>query len=268
MIRPRTWGVIATIAVLVGTASYFASQVGRTGTALERRLFEIGFYPVRPPSTLVGPGSIYHVSRDGKFYTTVCKADESIVTRAVQQSPGEQMIARELQKAKYTLDGNPASLINTALNSDVVESVAYALTDVAVLEIPLDKNEEIFVRLTQSEGCRHVVDRLLESREFVCQGQSVLMATVEYQLKTKSGTSIRAALDGESKHLVKAAIEASTDSDIKLDQDRFVSGNGLNYGVKVNPTCVARPGDRYPRYLPRNAYDRMMNFIRLDLLGG
>jgi len=266
--RRHQWGLLVAVAVLALAVVYLELQRGRTSSALERTLRDIGFYPIRPPSKLVGPGSIYHVSRDGRFYTTVCEADETRVSKVIRDSPSEEMIARELQNTRYALDGNPASLINAKLESNVVESIAYSLSNVAVLEIPLDKNEEIFVQLTENEGCRRAVDRLLANREFVCQGQAVLIASVEYHLNAKSGRSAEGALDPQKASVVKEVIEASVEGNIDLEQGRFVSGTGLHYGVKVNPTCVARPSDRYPRYLPRNALDRFVNWIRLDVLGG
>ncbi len=261
-------GKIALVLAIVGLpAVYLVSRIGYTRTALERTLWDIGFYPVKPPSKLVGPGSIYHVSRDGKFYTTICKADEQAIGTVMERSPSEEMIARELQKSKYALGADPARLINAKLNSDVVESVNFTLSAVSVQEIPLDKNDEIFVRLTEREGCQRVIDRLLQDREFVCQGQSVLLATVEYQLTAKASAAGNAKITAENAPTIKAALEATVNASIDFDQGRFISGTGLHYGVKVNPTCAARPTDRASRHLPRNGFDRLVNFVLLDVFG-
>src|SRR3546814_806375 len=193
MNRVRIAKIVFVVALAGIPAIYIASRVGYTGTALERTLRDIGFYPIKPPSTLVGPGSIYHVSRDGSFYTTICKADEMAVASVIQQSPSEETVARELQKTKYALDADPVGMVNAKLESDAVESITYSLRNVTLLEIPLDRNEEIFLALTEQKPCRDVVDRLLANREFVCQGQSVLIASVEYQLeaKTAAGGTVR-----------------------------------------------------------------------------
>ena len=118
------------------------------------------------------------------------------------------MVARELQTVAYALDGKVAKLINAKLGSDVVELVSYSLRDVAVLEIPLDRNGEIAARLTGRELCRNAVRDLLESGELVCQGQSVLLATLEYELTEKSADRHRGKLKGEDAPVVKQAIEA------------------------------------------------------------
>jgi hypothetical protein len=265
MTRARVVRIILVLAVVSLPAIYIFFLTGHTGTALDRTLWDIGFYPVKPPSNLVGPGSIYHVSRDGKFYTTICKADEEDIKSVMERSPSEEMIARELQNTNYGLGADPVRFINAKLNSDVVESVNYTLTSVNVLEIPLEKNYEIFVKLTQRDACRQAIDSLLQAREFVCQGQSGLVATVEYKLTSKAVVEGGAKITPEDGPTIKAALEAAVNADIKFDRGRFVSGTGLHYGVKVNPTCVARPTDG-ARHLPRNTFDRIVNFVLLDLL--
>ena len=267
MERARLARIVLMLAVIILPAIFLFSRIGYTGTALERTLWGIGFYPVKPPSKLVGPGSIYHVSRDGKFYTTICKADPQDLHDVIIRSPSEEMIARELQKAKYALGADPARLINAKLDGDIVESVNYTLSAVSVLEIPLEKNDEIFVKLTQREACQRVIDRLLEEREFVCQGQSVLLASVEYQLTAKTGAAVGAELTAENAPKIRAALEAALSASIDVDEGRYISGTGLHYGVKVNPTCMARPFDRASRQLPRNKFDRFVNFVLLDILG-
>src|SRR5262245_33081025 len=98
----RIWisAIALVLAVVAGQAMYFFLH--RPSTALERTLWDIGFYPIRPPSTLVAPGSIYHVSRDGKFYTLVCKADEQVTRPVMERSSSEETVARELQDVEYT----------------------------------------------------------------------------------------------------------------------------------------------------------------------
>jgi hypothetical protein len=265
---PRAWIIkIGVILAVVGPPAIFAaSRIGHTGTALERTLWDLGFYPIKPPSNLVSPGSIYHVTRDGKFYTTICEADQNDVVAAMKTSASEEMIARELQKTAYELGADAAKSVNATLDNDVVESVNYRLSSVSVKEIPLERNEEINVKLTtEREACRRVIGRLLQDREFVCQGQSVLVATVEYQLTSKASAKGKATITPDNAPTIKAALEAKVNTKIDFDQGRFRSGTGLHYGIKVNPTCMARPTDG-ARHLPRNRLDQLVNFFLLDVL--
>jgi hypothetical protein len=125
--------------------------------------------------------------------------------------------------------------------------VHYTLSAVSVQEIPLDKNDEIFVKLTEREGCQRVIDRLLQEGEFVCQGQSVLLATVEYQLTAKASAAGNATIAPENAPSIKAALEAAVNAKIEFDQGRFISGTGLHYGKGKSDLCNA--ADR-PRLAP------------------
>lgn len=258
---------IALALALIGLpAVFFFSRIGYSGTALDRTLWDAGFYPVKPPSTLVGPGSIYHVSRDGKHYTAICRADALEVGPLLERSPSEEIIARELQKARYGLGVDPSRLINGKLDSDLVESVHYTLSGVSVLQISLERNDELLVKLAERQACQRVIDRLLAQRQFVCQGQSVLSATVEYHLATKTSAGGSATVTPDNAPKVKAALEATLNTSIDVEEGRFIAGAGLHYGIKVNPTCMARPGDRAARQLPRNKLERVVNFVMLDVL--
>jgi len=242
--------IAVTVAVI--PAVVIALQFGDTRNALDRSLEGNGFYPLKPPSTLVGPGSIYHVSRDGKFYRTICKAEDSKVMPFVMRSPSEEMMVRELQKAKYSLGADAMRMINAHLESDTIESANYTLSSVSVLEIPLDRNEEILIELTGHEACRKAIDDLLANREFVCQGQSALLATVEYRLVSKANVGGRVELTPEKltpekASSIKAALQETVNANIDFANGKFTSGTGLYYGVKVNPYCISRPTDRVAR---------------------
>jgi hypothetical protein len=241
-------------------------HLGRPSSALERSLWDIGFYPIRPPSTLVAPGSIYHVSRDGKFYRLVCKADEEDTRPVMERSPSEETVARELRGIQYTLDLDPAALLNANVKNDMVESVNYSLRDVEVLEIPLEKNHEIFAKLTERKSCGDVVDELLNNRELVCQGQSVLRATVEYRLIAK-GSSENSAELAKNVSAVKDALATALSTNVIFDNGRLVSGTALHYGVKVNPVCATRANDTEPRHLPRSHFDEIARLVWVNLLG-
>ena len=55
------------LAIVVMPAVYVYSKIGYTETGLERTLWDLGFYPVKPPSNLIAPGSIYHVNSRRKI---------------------------------------------------------------------------------------------------------------------------------------------------------------------------------------------------------
>jgi hypothetical protein len=267
MTRSRKIKIAVAAAVAAIPAVYLLTMVGSSRNALDRSLWDMGFYPLKPPSTLVGPGSIYHVTRDGKYYVTVCKADQADITPLIERSPSEEMVARELQKGSYSLSADGVKSINARLDGDVFESAHYTLSSVSVLEISLANNRAIATRLQENKDCDEAINELLKNREFVCQGQAVLLASAEYRLTSKAGGGGKVELTPDKVATVKAALEANVSSKVQFDRGRFTSGTSLYYGVKVNPTCMASKDARVLPTLPRNAFDRFINFIELDVLG-
>lgn len=214
---------------------------------LNSTIREAGFQPIAPPSKLVMPGSIYQVSKDGRFYTTICKADEADVVPVIQASETQEVAARLVEGGAFNLDARAAGEINARLNGKLVRAVQYTLRDVSVLEIPLDRNEEVFVKLTGRESCKEAVRKLLEWGELVCQGQAVLRATVEYRLVAAGSAEAVAEQLGTT---IKSALEGAIKTSVSYHNGRLVSGIDLHYGVRVNPICVTLPTDKAPRHLP------------------
>lgn len=244
----RAIGIVLAAAVVATPLAVLAARAWLGGESeLEETITRAGFYPLAPPSKLVMPGSIYHVSSDGRFYTTICRAEDADIAPYTQMSETEDVVANALQNGTFDLDATTASEINAKLSGNLVSAIQYSFRDVAVLEIPLDRNEEVFVKLTARKPCYEVVRRLLERGELVCQGQAVLRATVEYRLVSSGNAAAVAALVGTT---IKAALEGALKTSVVYENGRLVSGVGLNYGVRVNPICVALPSDDVPRTLP------------------
>jgi hypothetical protein len=155
------------------------------------------------------------------------------------------------------------NVINGKLGYDAVENIDYSVKDVTLVEIPLDKNNEIFAQLTNQPSCREEVDRLLSQREFVCQGQAVLSATVAYSIKVRAAGAAEGVADVAE---IREVLSADVDSGISVDGEKLVFGDALYYGMRVNPTCNARREDVLPRRLPKDQFDRIRNFIQFDVL--
>jgi hypothetical protein len=244
----RAVGIVLAVAVV---ATPLALLGGRAvlggGDDLDRTITRAGFYPLAPPSKLVMPGSLYHVSRDGRFYTTICRAEDADVAPYTQMSETQDLVANALTTGSFELDTTAASEINARLNGNLVSGVHYSFRDVVVLEIPLDRNAEVLVKLTARKPCHEVVQRLLARGELVCQGQAVLRATVEYSIVSSGDAAAVAALVGTT---IKAALEGALKTSVAFENGRLISGVGLNYGVRVDPVCLALPTDDLPRTLP------------------
>ncbi len=157
----RVLGIVLLVAMVTVPVAVLAGRsIFVTRSEFETTIRDAGFYPLNPPSKLVMPGSIYQVSQDGRFYTTICRADQADVEPITQVSETEDVVASSLENGTFDLTADAAKEINAHLNGNLVRAVQYSLRDVAVLEIPLAENEEIFVKLTAasramtpSSGC-------------------------------------------------------------------------------------------------------------------
>jgi hypothetical protein len=205
------------------------------------------------------------VSADGKEYQTLCQASTELLAGKIVESPSTRTVADQLKRATYKLKGKLAQQVSDAIGSDQSESVRYSLNDVKLLEIPLSSNRNIFAELVKDQNCRQEVDYQLGNGEFVCQGQTILAASAEYEVRTASGLSGAAATE-HALRAVKGAVEANTQTEITRSGDKLTSGEALHYGVKVNPSCITPPHGRFARRLPRNGFDRFMNFVKLSIL--
>ena len=67
--------------------------------ALEKAVVDLQFFPIRPPTTLRGPGSLYHVDVNGNILGTVCEADQILVSALSQESPTTLITATALEEA-------------------------------------------------------------------------------------------------------------------------------------------------------------------------
>src|SRR5688572_9871486 len=100
----RIIAIIVAVAVFAIPIGVYLS--GRPGhqDALEKAVIDLQFFPIRPPTTLRGPGSLYHVDVDGNILGTVCEADQILVSALSQESPTTLITATALEEAEYSVE--------------------------------------------------------------------------------------------------------------------------------------------------------------------
>jgi hypothetical protein len=49
-------------------------------------------------------------------------------------------------------------------------------------------------------------------------------------------------------------------------EGRLFAGRALNYGVSMNPICLAPPNGRFERVLPHTALGRLTNFVLFNIV--
>ena len=151
--------------------------------------------------------------------------------------------------------------MNAHLAAQRVQTVRYELSDVKVLEIAGNRLVSIAERLQSDPDCATAIKQLVKSREFVCQGVSVLLASARYAVEIDA----RRSANGEvSTHDLSTIGDAMRKSNVDVAADAQVqnndgtntqstgsaaehtytlaSGEALDYGVKAQRTLPGTVG--------------------------
>jgi hypothetical protein len=143
------------------------------------------------------------------------------------------------------------------------------MTEVVLEEIPLGDSSLIFAKLMERQECNRVAMQYIRAGGYVCQGQKILHATAEFKLdrdvQNKIATKAKVTTD-EIRDLVKGAVEAQSEHSVVERGGRLVSGAALNYGVSMNPMCLAPVDGHFARILPRTTFERVVNFVLFNII--
>jgi hypothetical protein len=253
----RSRKILATLALaaLAGAPLYIWFSAKAETDKLMAAIHKIGFYPVTPPNTLRGPGTIYHVSRDGRWTSALCTVGADRLNKVLKTSFTEQTVSEELRRASIGIDAALAGQAKTRAEADLLQKVSYSLDDVQVYEVSLEELANISAELQQRKSCEDQIMQYLRAGDYVCQGQQVLLATASYTVTTNQGAETR--IDTEA---LKNVIQAHVDPKARVTGTMRVGGEGLFYGMKLAPRCMALPGEVNKRP-PLTWVDRMLNRI-------
>jgi hypothetical protein len=221
---------------------------------LREAIIGLGYFPAIPPSNLSGPGAFYHVNIDGSIRSTVCGVSDKEVQPILQRSATTQYIADRLQQRGYSLGSRMIESINANLGMQEVSSISLKFTNVAVMEISSENLYEISQnKLAAGSHCDVEINNLLRARQFVCQGQSVLRASANYNVDVQSSgvTNASSEIDDEkinkvadvvnnelSGELPKLSISSESKAESASSERVLTTGDGLYYGTKLKYTCV------------------------------
>jgi hypothetical protein len=262
---------IALIVTVVPSAWYLGSRPSED--ELNDTLRSLGYLPITPPSNLMNLGSLYYVDPNVKFFKTLCGVEKDDLKDAVIDSPSTNTLADELHSGRYSigikLDAGTVGSGHGGAGDTFVTKVHYSLTDVHLYEIALGTNHKIYSRLMAQDDCNKAVLDYIKAGGYVCQGQQILEATVEYDLKLEGGRTVETGAQTDAGAVAKALkVATHTDTNAELDEKsgRLVTGTALKYGIAMNPTCLTPLNGRFQRVLPRSSLDRFMNFVKFRLI--
>ncbi|MGA8825085.1 MAG: hypothetical protein WB613_19885 [Pseudolabrys sp.] len=262
---------VALLVVVVPGVWYFTSRP--SGDELNNTLRSLGYLPITPPSNLMSLGSLYYVDSDVKFFQTLCSVDRDDLKAAVVESPSTSTLAEELHSGKYSigikLNAGTVGSGHGGAGDNFVTKVHYSLSDVHLYEIALGTNHKIYSKLMAQDDCNKAVMDYINAGGYVCQGQQILEATVEYDLKLQGGRTMDAGAETDPIAVARALkVATHTDTTAELDEKsgRLVTGTALKYGIAMNPTCLSPLNGHFRRVLPRTAFGRLVNFVKFRLI--
>lgn len=237
--RKRLWLVFVVVPALVilpGAAYFIYKSITPPTDEVLRTIREAGFDPLTPPNRLRGPGALYLV--DDNSYRKVCNADPTLVMDKMKSSPVPERVRTRLEKGGFSLAGEYLGQLNGKLGGDLLTSVEYRLTNVAITEIAMSDLFDIQKALLSQPSCLHTVWQLVKANKQVCAGYAALRATTSYKVNVDkkfaaSGKGSRPVLD-----TVKSAIEENAGSEIKIVSADELKGDDLFYGIQLSQLCI------------------------------
>lgn len=199
-------------------------------------IIEAGFDPLTPPNRLRGPGALYVV--DGKSYRKVCDADPKLLTARLQTSPVPDRVRTRLEKGGFSLGGDYLAMINGRLGGNVLRSVEYRLTNVAIAEIAMSDLFDIQQALLSQPSCLHTVGQLVRASKQVCAGYAALSANTSF--KVNFDKQLRAKEEAKLPVLekVRSVIQQNAGSEISIRNADELNGDGLYYGIQLSELCI------------------------------
>ena len=269
----RTMTMLALAATVTTTtvpaAAYYWTMPG--DDPLGDTLRRCGFVPINPPSNLMNVGSLYYVDSKVKDFKAICNAEQDDLRDSVVSSRSWEMQQSLERNGRFATGVNVdvGWLVNGGLDKNYVVKVHSSLTDVLLDEIPLGSNWLIFAKLMKKPQCSQVALRYIHAGGYVCQGQKILHATAEFKLDRDAQSKLAAgskATADNVRDIVKLAVESQSEQAVVEKDGRLFAGTALEYGVSMNPICLAPPDGRFQRVLPQTTWGRVANFVLFNIV--
>jgi hypothetical protein len=270
----RTMTILALAATVTTTAVPAAAYYWTTSHSedpLGDTLRNYGFVPINPPSNLMNVGSLYYVDSKVKDFRAICNAEKADLEGSVASSRSWEMQQSLERNGRFATGVNVdvGWLVKGGLDKNYVVKVRSSLTDILLEEISLGSNSLIFTKLMEKPQCNQVAMRYIHAGGYVCQGQKILHATAEFKLdrdaqsKLAAGSKVTA---DNIKDIVKLAVESQSEQAVVEKDGRLFAGTALEYGVSMNPICLAPPDAHFQRILPQTTLGRVANFVLFNLV--
>jgi hypothetical protein len=235
---------------------------------LDVALREINFLRIKPASKLHTVGALYFIDWwDLANKSVICSPPKEIVAKYVRHSKSAAIGGTRTLQGTYTsqIKAKAGQSINGkgSLDDKRFITARYELFDVNIDEIELGPSSEVYDQLMQTQSCSDEVAKYLKSG-YICQDLQLLKASVRF--KGYSETDAGANLDSDTEKALGAEIEAELGVRVTEKEGRSTSGAGLQWGIQMTPLCMTPEHALFNRTLPRNNFDKVVNFIKFKIL--
>lgn len=254
--------------ILLGATYYLYASHSQEEDSLVIALRDSSFFPIKPPSKLHTVGAIYYIEPDLGRVTRLCSPHSEISENVVHKSPSAVVEGTYVSKIKYgsQISAKTGQMVGGRGSVDDQRAIKldFKLTNVFIYEIDVDSGKSVLENLMNRKDCSDTVTEYWHLGGYICQDTQLLVATALFDRGWESDTV--ASLDLNTKNALASEIEAATGAHLTGSEGRSTSGEGLQWGMQIPPLCITPPWARFPRTFPRNYFDRVLNFIKFNIV--
>jgi hypothetical protein len=197
-------------------------------------LKDSGYFELRPPSRLAGPGTINTVETlsDGSLRLhPTCTMDKDVLASLWQESDTvDRHLVTSVTNA-FDAMADALSLIAAHATGNQVKKVAISFQNMRIVTIS-DENIYKLRGDYLKGGCEQAVIGNLHAGAKVCQTEEVLEADLVYRI------SFADDVDVDEKAKLAEELTGSVKLDVDNTSEDEMRGNDLYFGVKVGLKCL------------------------------
>jgi hypothetical protein len=204
---------------------------------LQRIIGKEGYTLLRPPSTLMMPGTIvYRAERGSAIKAGIVCTQEASLGPALQDKleVSDSATSKFAQKlsGKFSVGAAYLDTIKADAEFSHVKTISLTLSNVKVYELPINvivDNEKL-----RSEGCKAALKFAGNKEMKVSMISSALQADVVYSVELDTTASADAAL----KLKVMQGLAVKLGGKLEVGSESTLSGQGLLWGLRENEDFV------------------------------
>ncbi len=202
--------------------------------SLDRSISQIGYTPIRPPQTIVAPGSIIRVTSARPLKVATLCTPASAYTSALKVEVSDAATYKWSQtiKSSFDLEAKYKDLINAELGQRSVRSVDMTLANGKVLVLPDVEISRAVIAGATDPACQHTVAYWRGRNVPLSIVSEVLQADVTFTIIFESDVSA----DVQAK--ITKDIAPKLLANVGIITDNTVQGEALFWGVRDAPELV------------------------------